>query len=179
MRETGGRAVEGLNGVLLMAGALARLGCWGEALATVEQAAAEQRQDEAESSLADVLARVTADLAGLHAGAPMAHDRAIAVLRQIAAVYRRLAPDDHAFAVTLRLLAEAEWDLGRAERALTHDREALPVRRRLARTGSLEHRRQLVRTLERLSRGLRAVGKRRAAAKAAAEASELAVELWR
>ncbi|PWU54324.1 hypothetical protein DLJ47_14205 [Micromonospora sp. S4605] len=183
-------------GLLAASGAiLAMLGRWDEALDVIAEIAEELRRERAagglEYGLVGALLAVATNGAGVTPDespddtgyGQVAQDEAVATLYQIAAAYRRRAGgdphDEHGLAVTLKMLAEALWIMDRPGESLAAGREAIAVRRRLARDGSPEHYDHLALALQRHVRRLERVGQHREAVAAAAEAVDLYEQLVR
>ncbi|SCG44843.1 hypothetical protein GA0070609_1542 [Micromonospora echinaurantiaca] len=183
-------------GVLAANGAvLVMLGRWDEALDVIGEIAEELRREGTaggwEHGLGGALVAVATNGAGVTPGespddsgyGQVAQDETVATLHRIAAAYRRRAGgdphDEHGLAVTLKLLAEALWILDRPGESLATGREAIAVRRRLARDGSPEHHDHLALALQRQVRRLERVGQHREAVVAAAEAVDLYEQLVR
>lgn len=169
---------------------LARAGRWEEALTHLAEVAEELRGEgdtTFDASMAGGLTEMAAQLSGLDADdggdpyARMADPGAVRVLERVAETYRRLVRDDPAahelgLAVTVKLLSEARWKLGRRAEALDANRELIHLRRRLAaRDVTAENTHQLALALRRLADKLTHTGQSERAARAAREAADL----WR
>ncbi|MEN3539808.1 hypothetical protein AAH991_32190 [Microbispora sp. ZYX-F-249] len=140
---------------------LAMLGRWDETLDVIGEIA-EELQRESTAGLEQRLEAVLTAMAaygsvGEFSGdnyRRVAQDEGVAMLNQIAAAYRQRTHGDahrrdHGLAVTLKMLAEALWILGRPWESLAAGEEAVEVRRRLARGGSAEHEGHLALALRR------------------------------
>ncbi|MDO3703166.1 hypothetical protein Q3W71_15955 [Micromonospora sp. C28SCA-DRY-2] len=183
-------------GVLSANGAvLVMLGRWDEALDAIGEIAEELRREGTaaglEYGLAGALLAVATNGAGVapdewpdNAGYErVAQDETVATLHRIAAAYRQRAGGDprdaHGLAATLKMLAEALWILDRPWESLAAGREAVAVRRHLARDGSPEHHEHLALALQRHVRRLERVGQHSEAVVAAEEAVDLYERLAR
>ncbi|GGK08687.1 hypothetical protein GCM10011583_45870 [Streptomyces camponoticapitis] len=180
-----------INGVLGQASLhLARAGRWDEAVAYLNETAQETWADGAgplNATLASAVTWIAAQLAGLDPtedGNPyhrMARPQAVRVMKRIAETYRRLARDDPAahelgLAVTMKILSQSLWELGRRQESVNAGLESVRVWRRCAaRDNSAEHRYQLGLALRYLADKFTGTGRAEEAATAAREAATL----WR
>ncbi|MER7775803.1 tetratricopeptide repeat protein [Streptomyces sp. NPDC096191] len=145
-----------LTGILAARGSiLVMLGRCDEALDVVGELAEELQRDHTSSRLLEAclgatLALVANDGARLAQDERpddaygVAQDKTVDMLSRIAAAYRqRPCGDAHkrdqGLAVTLKLLSEALWNLGRSRESLAAGAEAVEIRRRLALGKSAEH----------------------------------------
>lgn len=175
-----------LTGILAARGSiLVMLGRCDEALDVVGELAEELQRDHASSRLLEAclgatLALVANDGASLAQDERpddaygVAQDKTVAMLSRIAAAYRqRPCGDAHnrdqGLAVTLKLLSEALWNLGRSRESLAAGAEAVEIRRRLALGKSAEHHDHLALALKYHAEKLERCGRY---TEAAAEAEE-------
>jgi tetratricopeptide (TPR) repeat protein len=179
----------GAVGVLfVISSMLASLGQWAEALAAINETAAQLyangATDSLEYGLSGAIAYTVAFMVNLEVGETtnyyrlLARDEAIAVLHQFAATYRQLAHENPArhelgLAVILKIRSESLWLLGRREEALSAGEEAVQLRRRQAQNGTAEHERHLALALRRLAEKSGDLGRHDEAVVAARESADI------